>query len=452
MRTTLLFTSLLFSAFATAQVIELQPFATGFSLPIEMVHAGDDRLFVVEQGGIIKILNADGTTNPDPFLNISDIISTGSEQGLLGLAFHPGYADNGYFYINYTNTDGHTVIARYSVDAANPSLADESSYFPLLTIEQPYANHNGGNIRFGPDGYLYIATGDGGSGGDPENRAQNIDSLLGKLLRIDVDNGAPYGIPASNPFVGTAGADEIWAYGLRNPWKFSFNNENGDLWIADVGQNNIEEINKVSGNPGGVNYGWRCYEGLAPFNTSECSDAGIYTMPVAQYTHAETGGCSITGGFAYTGTMYPNLQGKYLFTDLCNNKIGILDSNNDITYTEAFPGNGFATFGEDINGELLIAGRSTGTIYKITDSSMSTQDVSAGFIKLYPNPAGNETTVVLQSEALITLYDMGGKMLLSQNANQGNNLINTASLQSGIYLLEIKSGHALSRHKLVVQK
>jgi glucose/arabinose dehydrogenase len=261
MKTKLLFASLLFTALAPAQEIELEQFATGFTNPIEIVHAGDSRLFVVEQGGIIRILNADGSVNPNPFLNISNLVSTGSEQGLLGLAFHPDYDDNGYFYVNYTNTAGHTVVARYSVNPTDPSLADATSQLPLLTINQPYENHNGGCLRFGPDGYLYIATGDGGSGGDPENRAQNLETLLGKILRIDVDNGNPYVVPATNPFMGVGGADEIWAYGLRNPWKFSFNRNNGDLWIADVGQNAVEEINKVVSNPGGLNYGWRCYEG-----------------------------------------------------------------------------------------------------------------------------------------------------------------------------------------------
>lgn len=452
MKTKLLLTSLLFSAIAGAQVIELEQFATGFVQPVELVHAGDSRMFVVQQGGIIKILNADGSTNNENFLNISALISATGEQGLLGLAFHPDYNDNGYFYVNYTNNNGDTVIARYSVDPDNPDVADASSGFPLMTIPQPYANHNGGCLRFGPDGYLYIATGDGGSGGDPENRAQNQESLLGKLLRIDVNNGTPYGIPPSNPFVGTAGADEIWAYGLRNSWKFSFNRINGDLWIADVGQNNKEEINKISNNPGGINYGWRCYEGTSEYNMSECSDVGIYTMPVAEYSHAATAGCSITGGYAYTGTMYPNLQGKYLFSDLCNSAIGILNEDNEIDFSEPFPANTFAAFGEDINGELYVAGINNGIIYKIADATLNINEARSGTVKLYPNPAASNFSLELTTEAVVTIYDMGGKKLLAYNAATGSNIVDTSGIKNGIYIVEVNTGAAVSHLKLVIQK
>jgi hypothetical protein len=191
----------------------------------------------------------------------------------------------------------------------------------------------------------------------------------------------------------------------------------------------------------------------AEFNTSQCSDAGaVYTMPVAQYLQNETDGCSITGGYAYTGSNYPNLQGKYLFADLCNNEIGILDGDNDITFTEAFPGNNFAAFGEDIDGELYIAGRSTGTVYKITDATMGLPDTVAGVVKLFPNPASNEFTIILEADASVNVYDLGGKLLMNHNALQGNNVINTSAFQSGIYLLEVNSGRAVSHHKLVVQK
>src|SRR5690554_2313016 len=252
-----------------AQTIILTPFATGFSDPVEIAHCGDDRLFIVQQGGAIKVVNSDGSVNAENFLNLSSLISTGSERGLLGLAFHPNYESNGYFFVNYTNTSGNTVIARYSVSNSNPNVADPSSGVILLTINQPFSNHNGGCIKFGPDGYLWISMGDGGSGGDPNNNGQNKSSLLGKMLRIDVD-GETYTSPSDNPFVGTDGADEIWAYGLRNAWKFSFDRETGDVWIADVGQNAIEEINHESSTEPGLNYGWRCYEGNNTYNTSGC--------------------------------------------------------------------------------------------------------------------------------------------------------------------------------------
>ena len=250
-----------------SQNVTLESFGPSFDDPVEIKHAGDDRLFIVEQPGEIKILNSNGTVNSTPFLDIRDEVSTNaSERGLLGLAFHPNYPSTPYFFVNYTNNSGDTVIAKYSV-SSDPDIANTNETI-LLTIDQPYSNHNGGCINFGPDGYLYIGMGDGGSGGDPQNYSQNLNSLLGKMLRIDVDNGDPYAIPNDNPY-----GDEIWASGLRNPWKFSFDT-NGDLWIADVGQYTWEEINLVTNDPGGLNYGWRCYEGNHTFNTSSnCPDA-----------------------------------------------------------------------------------------------------------------------------------------------------------------------------------
>lgn len=264
--TTILCTMCVILSFA--QDLELDLFASGFNRPVNIKHAGDDRLFVVEQDGFIKIVNSDGSVEPTNFLDIDDRVrSIGNEQGLLGLAFHPDFASNGYFFVNYTDNSGDTVISRFSRIGVNPTIADPNSELIILTYTQPYSNHNGGELQFGPDGYLYISSGDGGSGGDPQNNAQNLNSLLGKLLRIDVNNSTasnPYEIPADNPFIGDAAArDEIWAYGLRNPWKFSFDALTDDLWIADVGQNAREEINLVPSTDAGLNYGWRCYEGLS---------------------------------------------------------------------------------------------------------------------------------------------------------------------------------------------
>ena len=250
---------MLCTGLACAQTIDLEVVSDDFDLPIEITHAGDDRLFVVEQGGLIRILNADGEVNETPFLNVSNLVSNGFERGLLGLAFHPDYAENGYFFINYTNAAGNTVVARYSVQDGDPDQADANSALPIITINQPQPNHNGGTVRFGPDGYLYIGMGDGGGQNDPNGNGQNINILLAKMLRIDVDTDGeePYEIPAGNPFLGVDGADEIWAYGLRNPWKFSFDSATNDLWIADVGQDQFEEINMAASTAAGLNYGWR---------------------------------------------------------------------------------------------------------------------------------------------------------------------------------------------------
>jgi glucose/arabinose dehydrogenase len=441
--------------FSYSQTIGLQTFATGFSRPVEITNAGDSRLFVVEQGGIIKILNSDGTTNPNPFLNITGQVSTGGEQGLLGLAFHPNYTANGFFYTNHTNLSGNTVITKYSVDSVNPNLADASSGTILLTIAQPYANHNGGTLKFGPDGYLYIGMGDGGSGGDPQNRAQNTNELLGKMLRIDVNSGSPYGIPATNPYIGIAGADEIWAIGLRNPWKFSFDKKLGNLWIADVGQNNIEEINLASATQAGLNYGWRCYEGDAAYNTAGCPAQASMKSPLKTINHS-TGACSVTGGYVYNGTIYPNFKGLYFFTDYCDPKIGMMTSNGTVTYSEVFTGNNFSTFGEDSNGELCVADINNGSIFKIRDTSLGLNTFDRTQFVVYPNPAKSE--IIIQKSAKnypteVTLFDMEGKMLLRQKTeNKTINSIKTNHLPQGFYIVTIKNeqGH-VSTYRLIIE-
>lgn len=455
MKKALLPLMLLVTGICFSQTVALESFGTGFSSPVEITHAGDTRLFVVERGGAIKILNANGTVNPTPFLNLSGIISSGGERGLLGLAFHPNYSTNGFFYVNYTNTAGNTVISRYSVNSGNPNVANASSASILLTITQPYSNHNGGSVKFGPDGYLYIGMGDGGSGGDPENRAQNINELLGKMLRIDVNNGTPYGIPANNPYVGIAGADEIWAIGVRNPWKFSFNRSNGDLWIADVGQNNFEEINKVSSTQAGLNYGWRCYEGNAAYNATGCAAQSTMTFPLAVTTHS-AGNCSITGGYVYTGTTYPNFQNKYFFTDYCASKIGMVDNSGNITYSANFSGNSFVTFGEDNNGELYVGSINNGTIYKIKDSSLGTSDFSKTAFTVYPNPARAEINIKSSGSNFpteVTVFDMNGKQVAFQKTqNPELNTIKTSHLATGLYLLHIMDNNGnTATHKLAIE-
>jgi glucose/arabinose dehydrogenase len=445
MKKIFLFNFLILSVLGYSQTISLQSFGTGFVSPVEITNAGDSRLFVVQKGGLIRILNADGTVNATPFLNLSAFVSTNSERGLLGLAFHPNYATNGYFFVNYTNLAGNTVIARYTVNASNPNIANTTETI-LMTITQPFANHNGGTIKFGPDGYLYIGMGDGGSGGDPGNRAQNINENLGKMLRIDVNTTtAPfYSSPNSNPYVGVAGNDEIWAIGLRNPWKFSFNRLNGDLWIADVGQDAIEEINKVvSPLPNsGINFGWRCYEGNSTYNNSGCAPSSTMRFPFIQYARFG-GACSVTGGYFYSGSAYPNFQNKYFFTDYCDNKIRMVDNAGVITTTASFSGNNFVTFGEDVNGELYIAGITSGTVYKIIDSSLSQPNFETNGFSLYPNPAKGYFVIKSAATNLATnidVFDISGKLLFSRKLTSNTeNLIDTNLLSKGMYLVTVET-------------
>jgi glucose/arabinose dehydrogenase len=458
MKTILLFSLTMMSFFGQSQTITLQSFATGFDSPVEITNAGDSRLFVVQKGGLIRILNSNGSINTTPFLNLSTLISSDGERGLLGLAFHPNYAANGYFFVNYTNTSGNTVIARYSVNSGNPDIANITGTI-LMTISQPYTNHNGGSIKFGADGYLYIGMGDGGSGGDPGNRAQNINENLGKMLRIDVNSTISpfYTSPATNPYVGVAGNDEIWAIGLRNPWKFSFNRLNGDLWIADVGQGAIEEINKIV-NPlpnTGINFGWRCYEGNSTYNTSGCAPSSTMTFPFAQYARSG-GACSVTGGYFYTGSTYPNFQNKYFFTDYCDDKIRMVNSAGVITTTTSFSGNNFVTFGEDMNGELYIAGISSGTIYKIIDSSLSSSDFENNGFSLYPNPAKESFTIKSSTSNLATkidVIDLTGKLLFTKELSSiPENTIATTALSKGIYLISVETTNGTNyTTKLIVE-
>lgn len=426
-----------------SQTVGLQSFASGFTSPVEIAHPpNDSRLFVVQQGGAIKILNSDGTVNATAFLTLtSSTIVSGGERGLLGLAFHPDYTTNGYFYVNYTRAgDGATVIARYSV-SADPNIANDSSGTILMTIAQPFANHNGGSLKFGPDGYLYIGTGDGGSGGDPGNRAQNINDNLGKMLRIDVDSASPYGIPSSNPYVSVAGNDEIWAIGLRNPWKFSFNRLNGDLWIADVGQGSIEEINKITSplSNTGLNFGWRCYEGNATYNTSgTCPAYNATVAPINQYSHT-SGRCSVTGGYVYTGTLYPNFQNNYFFADYCTGEIGTINSDGVLTWEYTTPSS-ITTFGEDRNGELYVAAGNT--IYKIIDTSLGIKGVKKKALSIFPNPAKNEIFIQNDSETFLSkakIFDLTGKLLSVKFIENGNNpRITISGLARGLYMLTVE--------------
>ncbi|NJN88086.1 MAG: hypothetical protein HC881_19565 [Leptolyngbyaceae cyanobacterium SL_7_1] len=352
--------------------ISLTPVISNLSSPVAIVHAGDgtNRLFIVEQGGRIRLVK-DGVLQSTPFLDISSLISTGGERGLLGIAFPPDYASKGYFYVNYTDTSGDTVIARYRI-SSNPDLADAGSEEDILKINQPFANHNGGNLAFGKDGFLYIGMGDGGSGGDPQNNAQRTDTLLGKILRIDVESAgnAPYAIPTSNPFL-TANdptdqiRDEIWAVGLRNPWRFSFDRQTGDLYIGDVGQNSFEEINfQPSTSLGGENYGWRILEGFDRFNNSTESTVGL-TLPVSGYDHSQ--GKSVTGGVVYRGNTPSEATGVYFYGDFVNGRLWGLRQTGSTWESDLLLDTpyGISTFGEDETGNIYVADYFGGTIYRI---------------------------------------------------------------------------------------
>jgi len=350
--------------------------AQGLSRPLFVTAPpGDDtRLLIVEQGGRIRLCK-DGVLASTPFLDLSALIGTASgERGLLGMAFHPDYPNNGIFYVNYTDAQGSSVVARYCRYADDEDRGDPDTAAILLTIEQPFSNHNGGMLAFGPDGYLYIGSGDGGSGNDPQNNGQSLDTLLGKILRIDVDNGDPYAIPADNPFAGQSGArDEIWAYGLRNPWRFSFDRETGDLWIADVGQNALEEINlQPAGSAGGENYGWRNREGdrCRP-NESQCEVPGA-VEPI--HVYANVGSQSVTGGYVYRGAAVPELMGTYFFADFVSGRVYALTrENGEVRVTDETAGlsaggvslSNIASFGEDNSGELYIVDYGAGAVYKV---------------------------------------------------------------------------------------
>ena len=340
-----------------AFTLGVEPVASGFDEPVYVASAGDERLFVVEQPGRIRVIQ-DGAALETPFLDIRALVnSRGNEQGLLGVAFHPAYASNGEFFVNYTRQpDGATVIARYSV-SGDPNAADPNSAEILLTIDQPEANHNGGLVAFGPDGYLYIGMGDGGGAGDRHGtigNGQDPNALLGKMLRMDVDTGDV----------------SIWAKGLRNPWRFSFDRVTGELYIADVGQGSHEEVNFQPASQGGENYGWRIMEGAHCFNPRQgCDQAGL-VLPIAEYDHGS--GCSVTGGYVYRGSQYPWLNGVYLFADYCSGIVWSLerDAGGRWIMTERLDVDfNVSSFGEDASGELYLVGHDDGVIYRLAATS-----------------------------------------------------------------------------------
>ncbi len=351
--------------------LSFTPVASGLAAPTVIGHAGDgsDRLFVAEQPGRVRILT-DGALLPTSFLDISGRLVSGGERGLLGLAFPPGFAEKRYFYVNCTRAgDGATVLGRFHVSPADPNAALPDSEEVLLTVEQPFANHNGGQLAFGPDGFLYVALGDGGSGGDPQGNGQNLETLLGTLLRIDVEAGeAPYRIPDDNPFVSDPEArPEIWASGLRNPWRFSFDRVTGDLYLGDVGQGSWEEVNfQPVGAPGGADYGWNILEGDACFLPAVgCEPPPRYSPPIHVYGHGPE--CSVSGGYVYRGPGNPEMQGRYFYGDYCSGRVWGLRRAGNAWENALVAETGFriSTFGEDEAGRLYVADHGGGAVYRI---------------------------------------------------------------------------------------
>lgn len=354
----------------TSVSLKLEQVATGLAGPVYVTSpVGDSRLFIVEQPGRIRIVQ-NGQLIAAPFLDIVPRVGSGGERGMLSLAFHPQYASNGFFYVYFTAPDGQIRIERFTV-SSNPSIANPSSAKLILAVAHPRGNHNGGLALFGPDGMLYLGLGDGGGGGDPDRNGQNPNTLLGALLRIDVSSGDPYGIPPGNPFVGKNDArPEIWAIGLRNPWRFAFDVQGGNLYVADVGQGELEEVNVVPSTRAGVNYGWNVMEGSSCYNASSCSRQGL-ELPVFEYRHLGSA-CSVTGGFVYRGAAIPAIAGHYFFGDYCAGFVKSFRYQNGVatderTWEFGNIGN-VLSFGQDAAGELYVT-VGGGTVYRIVKSA-----------------------------------------------------------------------------------
>lgn len=416
---------------------------------------GDDRLFIVEKSGRIYIIDNPEADTPqkliEPFLDLSSVVNTISEGGLLGLAFHPDYESNGLFYVNYTfndpDNDGQfsSRVSQFSVMNNNADMADPNSESEVITIPQPAGNHNGGDLAFGKDGYLYIPLGDGGGADDVFKTGQNRISLLGKILRIDINND-PYSIPEDNPFAeDDFTLDEIWSLGWRNPWRIAFDQETGDMWVADVGQGGWEEIDlEESGVEGGLNYGWSCKEGEATFNSDECEGSN-YVNPVFVYDHS-LGQKSVTGGFVYRGSKYLDLEGKYIFTDFVDSEVFWLSekSGNDVITTRYdLTGNDLparvTTFGESSDLELYFGTFDDGKIWKVKTNFVLGQDddeIKNSFI-IYPNPA-NETLTVKADDLNIeklSLFTRNGQLVVSQT---DNNTFDVSQLLAGNYIIKVQ--------------
>ncbi len=464
---------------AAAAAVELA--VGGLVSPVRVAApVGDERLFVVEQGGRIRVFQQDGTPRGD-FLDLSGQISTGGERGLLGLAFAPDYAQSGRFYVNFTDLDGHTRIVRYRVSATDPDRADPTTASLVLAVEQPDDNHNGGHLEFGPDGMLYVGLGDGGGGGDPDDYAQNPQSLLGKMLRLDVAGPSGYAIPADNPFVGAAPRDEIWALGLRNPWCFGFDRLTGDLWISDVGQSSREEINvQPAASLGGENYGWRLMEGSQCFNPpTNCND-GSLTLPI--YDYARGGSpfrCSISGGYVYRGARAPELRGQYLFADYCSRQIWSLTWSEAAGLgevvertTELTPPGGYGRIvgiGQDGLGELYVIEWQLGRLYRLIGSATAADAPPPAFALAQnaPNPFNPATTIGFSvprggGPVRLDVLDLDGRLVRNLAAGSlpagwhevvwNGRTAAGRPAASGVYVYRLRAGGVEQTRRMVLLK
>jgi len=466
--------------------LELAPFAEGFDAPMDLAHGNDSRLFVAERLGKIWVIDADGNRiGSTPFLDITDRVFTVfpndyDERGLLGITFHPNYPDSPYLYASYTGLDSNSYVSRFTTDPNDPNKAMANSELIMLKVNQPraekFVNHKAGCLKFGPDGYLYGTFGDGGHFGDPRNNAQDLKTLLGKMFRIDVNmpdakRGKNYSIPSDNPYAGSDTAkQEIWASGLRNPFRFSFDKLKGDLWLPDVGQDKWEEINfQMSGARGGRNYGWSCYEGNHNYKIDNCDHNGVpYTFPIVEYKHSTTNCASIVGGFVYRGSKYPKMYGMYIYNDYCTGRYSVVFKQNQ-SWVNIFlldeEDYEYTSFGEDVNGELYSIDNVTGEIELVVDESEESGVNNAPAlanvdVKLSPNPNKGQFTVELttskQDKYSIIITDMSGSIVLSESklSNTGINRWNFASprFRTGTYMLHIQSASVSISKAFVVEK
>lgn len=420
--------------------------ADGFSRPLDIVSDGlQEGIYIVEQTG--KIIYVEGRSQQEIIDLSAEITTRNNEQGLLGLAFHPDYGMDSRAFVYYTARDGDIVIA--SLEKGSGLTLDISTLKTILRYPQPFANHNGGCLRFGPDGYLYVGTGDGGSRDDPGNRSQNVMDPLGKMLRIDINNGDPYSIPETNPFADDDFAlDEIWATGLRNPWRFSFDKSSGDLWIADVGQDAREEVNRqLADSPGGENYGWRCKEGIDDYITDGCVLDQLVD-PYYDYAHPGNG-CSVTGGEVSYSPNAAELSGKYVYGDICSSNIWAINFSGDEPVNEFLgrtPGGGPSGFGSDRDGRLYVAILISGEIYEITGTLVSNDEVEHKSIDIFYDPSSE----ILQVDCLndsrcqgVRLYDMSGHLMpISFNSN-----ISLAHLSEGVYIAHVQLDEQVVTYK-----